>query len=177
MYIGINMAGCRGRSHRAWWGEGRSVGKGYLSRWNGIFLCIASGILVLEILKHDKVWGTICISVPDSKLYEDSSPSPPWFPHKQRSREHAAEFWWHFTPSVVQLITRKNRSPTTLNGDPSAVTTVTANHLLLIVQLLGNLWQQQQQQQQQPFYGRFSGTTRVNRCQKRTSGLYGARED
>jgi len=26
-------------------------------------------------------------------------------------------------------------------------------------------------------YGRFSGTTRVSRCQKRTSGLYGARED
>jgi len=29
----------------------------------------------------------------------------------------------------------------------------------------------------QPFYGTFSGTTRVSRCQKRTSGLYGARED
>jgi len=29
----------------------------------------------------------------------------------------------------------------------------------------------------QQFYGPFSGTTRVNRCQKRTSGLYGARED
>jgi len=29
----------------------------------------------------------------------------------------------------------------------------------------------------QPFYGPFSGTTRVTRCQKRTSGLYGARED
>jgi len=29
----------------------------------------------------------------------------------------------------------------------------------------------------QPFYGPFSGTTRVRRCQKRTSGLYGARED
>jgi len=29
----------------------------------------------------------------------------------------------------------------------------------------------------QPFYGHFSGTTRVSRCQKRTSGLYGARED
>jgi len=28
----------------------------------------------------------------------------------------------------------------------------------------------------QPFYGPFSGTTRVSRCQKRTSGLYGARE-
>jgi len=27
----------------------------------------------------------------------------------------------------------------------------------------------------QPFYGPFSGTTRVSRCQKRTSGLYGAR--
>ena len=27
------------------------------------------------------------------------------------------------------------------------------------------------------FYARFSGTTRVNQCQKRTSGLYGARED
>jgi len=26
-------------------------------------------------------------------------------------------------------------------------------------------------------YGPFSGTTRVSRCQKRTSGLYGARED
>jgi len=29
----------------------------------------------------------------------------------------------------------------------------------------------------QPFYGPFSGTTRVSRCQKRTSGLYVARED
>ena len=29
----------------------------------------------------------------------------------------------------------------------------------------------------QPFYGPFSGTTRVSWCQKRTSGLYGARED
>jgi len=29
----------------------------------------------------------------------------------------------------------------------------------------------------QPFYGPFSGTTRVSQCQKRTSGLYGARED
>jgi len=28
----------------------------------------------------------------------------------------------------------------------------------------------------QPFYSPFSGTTRVSRCQKRTSGLYGARE-
>jgi len=29
----------------------------------------------------------------------------------------------------------------------------------------------------QPFYGPISVTTRVSRCQKRTSGLYGARED
>jgi len=29
----------------------------------------------------------------------------------------------------------------------------------------------------QPFYGPFSGTTRVSRCQNRTSGLYGARID
>jgi len=29
----------------------------------------------------------------------------------------------------------------------------------------------------QPFYGPFSGTTRVSQCQKRTSGLYGTRED
>ena len=29
----------------------------------------------------------------------------------------------------------------------------------------------------QLFYGPFSGTTWVSRCQKRTSGLYGARED
>jgi len=29
----------------------------------------------------------------------------------------------------------------------------------------------------QVFYGPFSGTTRVSQCQKRTSGLYGARED
>jgi len=29
----------------------------------------------------------------------------------------------------------------------------------------------------QPFYGPFSVTTRVSRCQKRTSGRYGARED
>jgi len=31
--------------------------------------------------------------------------------------------------------------------------------------------------QPQPFYGPFSGTTRVSRCQKRTSGFYGTRED
>jgi len=29
----------------------------------------------------------------------------------------------------------------------------------------------------QPFYGPFSGTTQVSRCQNRTSGFYGARED
>ena len=29
----------------------------------------------------------------------------------------------------------------------------------------------------EPFYGPFSGTARVSRCQKRTSGLYAARED
>ena len=29
----------------------------------------------------------------------------------------------------------------------------------------------------QPFCGPYSGTTRVTRSQKRTSGLYGARED
>jgi len=29
----------------------------------------------------------------------------------------------------------------------------------------------------QPSYGPFAGTTRVSRCQKRTSGLHGARED
>jgi len=29
----------------------------------------------------------------------------------------------------------------------------------------------------QPFYGSYPGTTRMSRCQKRTSGLYGARED
>jgi len=31
--------------------------------------------------------------------------------------------------------------------------------------------------QTKPFYGPFSGTTQVSRCQKRSSGLYGARED
>jgi len=29
----------------------------------------------------------------------------------------------------------------------------------------------------QPFYNPVSGTIRVSQCQKRTSGLYGARED
>jgi len=29
----------------------------------------------------------------------------------------------------------------------------------------------------QPFYGPFSGTTRVSWCQKRTSGLYDAKEN
>jgi len=29
----------------------------------------------------------------------------------------------------------------------------------------------------QPFYGPFSGTTRLSRCQKRTSGLYGTMGD
>ena len=29
----------------------------------------------------------------------------------------------------------------------------------------------------QSFYGHFSGTTRVSWCQKKSSGLYGARED
>jgi len=32
-------------------------------------------------------------------------------------------------------------------------------------------------QHPQPFYGAFSGTTRVSWCHKRTSRLYGARED
>ena len=32
-------------------------------------------------------------------------------------------------------------------------------------------------QHTQAFYGPFSGTTQVSRCQKRTSGLYSARED
>jgi len=31
--------------------------------------------------------------------------------------------------------------------------------------------------QPQPFYGPFSGTIKVSRCQKRTSRLYGVRED
>jgi len=34
-----------------------------------------------------------------------------------------------------------------------------------------------EQQQRQLFYGPFSGATEVSRCQKRTSGLYGAWED
>jgi len=29
----------------------------------------------------------------------------------------------------------------------------------------------------QPLYSPFSGTTQVSRCQKRTSGFYGTRED
>jgi len=29
----------------------------------------------------------------------------------------------------------------------------------------------------QPFYGPFSGTTRVSQCHKKTSGLYRAKED
>ena len=29
----------------------------------------------------------------------------------------------------------------------------------------------------QPFYSPFSGTTRMSQCQKRTSGLYGAKKD
>jgi len=38
-------------------------------------------------------------------------------------------------------------------------------------------WMMQLWPRPHPFYGPFSGTTRVSRCQKRTSGLYGARED
>jgi len=41
---------------------------------------------------------------------------------------------------------------------------------------LGNNWHKLPHTPQ-PFYGSFSGTTRVSRCQKRPSGLYGARED
>ena len=36
-----------------------------------------SSNLVLEILKHDKIWGTICISVPHSKLWEFVPLVPP----------------------------------------------------------------------------------------------------
>ena len=39
------------------------------------------------------------------------------------------------------------------------------------------LFRSEQQEPPQPFYGPFFGTTRVSRCQKRTSGLCGAGED
>jgi len=44
---------------------------------------------------------------------------------------------------------------------------------------LGDLttWRKSRPPPPQPFYGPFSGTTRVSRCQKRTSWLNGARED
>ena len=46
------------------------------------------------------------------------------------------------------------------------------------VEWLHSLWiSVQEQYPTQPFYGPFSDTTWVSRCQKRASGLYGARED
>ena len=48
-------------------------------------------------------------------------------------------------------------------ADKAAPTSVTDNLVVLVPP--------------QPFYDPFSGTTRVSRCQKRTSGLYDARED
>jgi len=41
----------------------------------------------------------------------------------------------------------------------------------------GSTWNLCKQFTHKPFYGPFSGTTWVSRCQKRTSGLYGARGD
>ena len=40
-----------------------------------------------------------------------------------------------------------------------------------------NFWSDSTTSTPKPFYGRFSGTIWVSRCHKRTSGLYGARED
>ena len=50
-------------------------------------------------------------------------------------------------------------------------TTATNTAVMLLLVLL--LWLHHTQ----PFYGPFSGTTQVSRCQKRTSGLYVARAD
>ena len=61
----------------------------------------------------------------------------------------------------------------------------TTTHLITLTTATTTMITRKQREQQdlrtftpppQPFYGPFSGTTRVSRCQKRTSGLYGARE-
>jgi len=46
------------------------------------------------------------------------------------------------------------------------------SHVVTLVDIRKGIWSSSQ-----PFCGPFSGTTRVSRCQKRTSGLHDARED
>jgi len=57
-----------------------------------------------------------------------------------------------------------------------SVTVRTANHDHIPVKMTQPL-KTESTTTQQPFYGSFSTTTKVRRCQKRTSGLCGARED
>jgi len=67
---------------------------------------------------------------------------------------------WHtntFQPPAHKLSTESSQSPTSPALSLRRLTTTTTTP--------------------QPFYNPFSGTTLVSWCHKRTSGLYGARED
>jgi len=73
-----------------------------------------------------------------------------------------------------------------LGATPSGITSAHLHHPPLFTGWMPFLPTNQQHQSTegksihthiQPFSGPFSGNTRVSRCQRRTSGLYGARED
>ena len=64
----------------------------------------------------------------------------------------------------ISLMTRKTVLTSTAMGQPPPLSTNISR------------WTWVTTTPPQPFYGPFSGTTRVSRCQKRTNGLYGAKE-
>ena len=98
--------------------------------------------------------------------------------------KHATSFWKRVLKFVTdggngELILRQNRvtlfmdepnSTILLQQNPSFGETLYQVHFSCRRRVLKTTTPQ-------PFYGPFSGTTQVSRCQKRTSGLYGARED
>jgi len=83
--IGVKLADilwdAEEESRRFGWGEGGVWRRGYPSHWVGIWEVIRPlrgkkwtfrlkwwCVLVLKIVKHDKIWGTICL--PHSKFWE-----------------------------------------------------------------------------------------------------------
>jgi len=65
----------------------------------------------------------------------------------------------------------------TVKNVPKLVTKKLITHASVLYPFYWSASVSRHSQLPQPFYGPFSGTTRVSRCQKRTSGFYGARED
>ena len=70
------------------------------------------------------------------------------------------------TPSIAVILCT---TPTTTI--PAEPTTIVLQPLYMTISFAGI------PSKPQPLYGPLSGTTRESRCQKRTSGLYGARRD